>query len=156
MIAEITGWDKLDVPLEAKGKLHLPGMGEAVGRRLLLPVGLYEAGHPQLFETATRKQDVYFHYPYEEMDDITIQLPSGWRAETLPAPQSVSPGGDLHYEIAAKQENDSIHLQRRLVVGGIIYSLNNYLAVRHFFSTAKSDDEQQVILQAAAASAGRN
>jgi len=122
----------------------------------LLPVGLYEAGHPQLFETATRKQDVYFPYPYEELDDITIQLPPGWRAETLPAPQSVSPGGDLHYEITAKQENDSIHLHRHLVVGGILYSLNNYLAVRHFFSTAKSDDEQQVILQAAAASTGRN
>jgi hypothetical protein len=155
-LAEITGWDKSDVPLEAKGKLNLPGMGEMVGRRLLLPLGLYEAGHPQLFDTAARKQDIYFHFPYEEVDDIIIQLPSGLRAETLPAPQVIDPGGLLHYEIAAKQENDSLHLQRRLVVGGILYPVNVYAGVRHFFSTAKSDDEQQVILQAAAASTGRN
>src|SRR5579863_284674 len=154
-LTSVTGWDKSDVPLEAEGKLNLPGMGEIVGRRLLLPLGLYEAGHRQLFDTSARKQDVYFHYPYEELDDITIQLPSGVRAETLPAPQVVDPGGQLHYEISAKQENNSLHLQRRLVVGGIIYPLNSYAAVRHFFGVAKTDDEQQVVLQAGTATSGR-
>ncbi len=155
-LTSVTGWDKSDAPLEAQGKLNLPGMGEMVGRRLLLPLGLYEAGHRQLFDTAARKQDVYFHYPYEELDDVTIQLPSGVRAETLPAPQVVDPGGQLHYEISAKQENNSLHLQRHLVVGGILYPLESYAAVRHFFGVAKTDDEQQVVLQAGTATSGRN
>ncbi len=154
-LTSITGWDKSEVPLEAQGKLNLPGMGELVGRRLLLPLGLYEAGRSQLFETATRKQDVYFQYPFEETDDVSIQLPSGWRPDSLPAPQVVDPGGQLHYEINARQENDALHLQRRLVVGGILYPVTSYPGVRHFFSTAKTDDEQQVVLQMAAAS-GRN
>ncbi|HEV3218747.1 MAG TPA: DUF3857 domain-containing protein [Candidatus Acidoferrales bacterium] len=149
-LTSITGWDNSDAPLEVQGKLKLPGMAESVGHRLLLPIGLYEAGQRQMFDASARKQDIYFHYPYEDVDDITIQLPAGWQAGTLPAPQVVDPGGQLKYEISAKQEGNSLRVQRRLVVGGIIYPLDSYSAVRKFFSTAKSNDEQQLVLQAAA------
>lgn len=148
----ITGWDKPESPLEVQGKLRLPEMAESVGQRMLLPVGLYEAGHRQLFETTERKQDVYFHYPYEETDDITIQLPAGWKVETLPKPQVVDPGGQLHYEISAKQDGEKIHLQRDLTVGSILYPLKYYGAVRNFFGSAKADDEQQLVFQGTASS----
>ena len=49
-LTTITGWDKPDTPLEVQGKLTLPGMAESVGKRVLLPLGLYEAGHPQMFQ----------------------------------------------------------------------------------------------------------
>ncbi len=94
-LTTITGWDKTNLPLEVQGKLRLPGLAESVGRRILLPLGLYEASHRQLFDSAKREQDVYFHYPYEEVDDITVTLPSDWRAETLPPPQKVVSGRKL-------------------------------------------------------------
>jgi hypothetical protein len=74
-------------------------------------------------------------------------LPSGFHAETLPAPLTVEPGGELRYSISAKQEADAIHVQRRLVVGAILYPVSSYSGLRHFFSTAKADDEQQLVLQ---------
>jgi hypothetical protein len=147
-LTSITGWDTTDAPLEVQGKLRLPGMAESVGRRMLLPVGLYEAGQRQIFESAKRKQDVYFPFAYSEQDDITVQLPAGWKVETLPKPQVVDPGGQLHYEIAAKQDGNALHLQRSLTVGGILYPVNYYGGVRTFFSSAKGDDEQQIVLQA--------
>jgi hypothetical protein len=149
-LTSITGWDTNDTPLEVQGKLRLPGMAESVGRRMLLPSGLYEAGHPQIFESAQRKQDVYFHYPYSEQDDITIQIPNGWRVETLPKPLVLDPGGHLHYEITAKQEGGTLHIQRSLTVGGILYPADSYSGVRGFFASAKANDEQQLVLQATA------
>jgi hypothetical protein len=149
-LISITGWDDASVPLEVQGKLRLSGMGEAVGRRLLLPVGLYEAGQRQLFDASARKQDIYFHYRYQDVDDITIQMPAGVQAGTLPAPQVLDPGGQLRYEISAKQEGNSLHVHRQLVVGGILYPAGSYSAIRHFFSAAKSNDEQQLVLQATA------
>jgi hypothetical protein len=151
-LTAITGWDKPDAPLEVQGKLTLPGMAESVGRRVLLPLGLYEAGRPQLFQTAARKQDVYFHFPFSEQDDISIQVPSGWHAESLPEPDVVDPGGQLHYEISAKQDGDALHVQRKLVVGGILYPVDSYNAVRKFFAAAKEGDEKQLVLQTAPAS----
>ena len=148
-LTSINGWDKPDSPLEVQGKLMLPGMAEAVGRRVLLPLGLYEAGRPQMFQTTSRKQDIYFHFPFAEHDDVTIQVPKGWHAESLPDPAIVSPGGQLRYEISAKQEGDALHLERKLVVGGIVYPVDSYNAVRRFFGNAKEGDEKQLVLQTA-------
>jgi hypothetical protein len=146
-LISITGWDTPDVPLEVKGKLTLPGMAESVGRRVLLPLGLYEAGRPQMFQTTSRKQDIYFHFPFAEHDDITIQVPKGWHAESLPDPDVINPGGNLRYEISAKQEGDALHVQRKLIVGGILYPIDSYNAVRRFFGNAKEGDEKQLVLQ---------
>jgi hypothetical protein len=147
-LTSITGWDDANVPLEVQGKLTLHGMGEAVGRRLLLPIGLYEAGQRQLFDASARKQDIYFHYPYEDVDDIMIQLPVGAKADSLPPPQVLDPGGSLKYEISAKQDGNSLQVHRKLVVGGILYPAGSYSEIRKFFATAKSNDEQQLVLQA--------
>jgi hypothetical protein len=103
-LTSITGWDKSDSALEAQGKLQIPEIAETAGKRTLLPLGLYEAIQRQYFESATRKQDVYFPYPFEEVDDITLQLPAGWTADSLPAPKTVEPGGYLNFEISVKQE----------------------------------------------------
>ena len=151
-LTSITGWDKPDSPLEVQGKLNLQGMAESVGRRVLLPLGLYQAGRPQMFQTTSRKQDIYFHFPFAEQDDITVQVPQGWHAESLPEPAVINPGGQLRYEISAKQEGDSLHVQRKLIVGGIIYPADSYGAVRRFFGGAKEGDEKQVVLQAASSS----
>jgi Domain of Unknown Function with PDB structure (DUF3857) len=144
----ITGWEGSDSPLEVQGKVRIPGVAESVGKRMLMPAGLYQAGHPQLLESAQRKQDVYFHYPYKDRDDITIQLPAGWKVETLPKPQVLDPGGQLKYELSATQDADTLHIQRSMVVGAILYPVSSYNAVRNFFSTAKVNDEQQLVLQA--------
>jgi hypothetical protein len=147
-LTSVTGWDTPETPLEAQGNLRIAGMGETVGRRILLPIGLYEAGQRQLFDASARKQDIYFHYAYEDVDDIAIQLPTGVQASSLPAPQVLDPGGQLKYEISVKKEGSVLHVQRRLTVGGIIYPVAYYSAIRQFFSTAKSNDEQQLVLQA--------
>jgi hypothetical protein len=146
-LTTITGWGKPETPLEAQGKLTLPGLTESVGKRVLLPLGLYEAGRPQMFQSAGRKQDIYFHFPFEEEDDITIKVPPGWHAEALPDPDVIDPGGQLRYEISAKQDGDALHVQRKLVVGGILYPVDSYRAVRKFFGAAKEGDEKQVVLQ---------
>jgi hypothetical protein len=149
-LTSVTGWDTPDTPLEAQGKLQLPGMAESVGRRLLLPIGFYEAGQRQLFDASARKQDIYFHYPYQDVDEIVVQLPAGFQAGALPTPQVVDPGGQLRYEISAKQDGTSLHVERKLIVGGLNFQSANYGALRKFFSTAKSNDEQQLVLQATA------
>jgi hypothetical protein len=151
-ITSIKGWEKSEEPLTVELHLVLPGMAESAGKRLLLPIGLYESAQRQLFEPSSRKQDIYFPYPYQELDDITIKLPANMQSTTLPPPQSLDPGGQLKYEITAGQEGNSIHIQRKLVVGSMLYPVNAYPAIRKFFGAAKSDDEQQIVIQPAAAS----
>jgi hypothetical protein len=151
-VTKISGWEKSDDPLVVEGRVTLPGIAESAGRRLLLPVGLYEVGQRQLFEPSSRVQDIYFPYPYQELDDITIQLPNNLQPATLPPPQTIDPGGKLKYQISAKQEGGSLQIQRQLVVGSMLYPARAYSALRQFFGMVKTDDGQTMVLQPPAAS----
>jgi hypothetical protein len=154
-ITNMAGWDRLDEPITVEGKLELPGMGEPAGRRLLLPIGVYESLQRQLFEPSARTQDIYFTYPYQHSDNITIKLPNGMQPAALPTPVVIDPGGRLKYQISAKQDGNSIQIQRQLVVGTMLFPVKAYPALRQFFGMLKTDDAQQIVLQPPAA-AGNN
>lgn len=155
-LSELNGWDKPDDAIEAQFKVALPGNMESAGRRALFPLGVYYAGRPQMFEHTSRQQQIYFHFPYEDVDDITIQMPLAWNVDSVPPAQNVNPGGGLVYQMTAKQEAGVLHIQRRLTVGGVSYGVENYPAIRKFFSLAKTGDEQQAVITAGAPSAAHN
>jgi hypothetical protein len=148
-LTSLTNWEKNDQSLEAHGKLSLPGMGQVAGRRILLPVGVYLSSLRQIFNSSIRKQDIYFPYLFESLDDITIQLPAGSQPPALPPPHTMNPGGGLSYEISAKLDGGAVHVQRRLVVGGILFPADLYPEIRSFFHSAKTNDDQQLVLQIA-------
>jgi hypothetical protein len=155
-LSQVSGWDQIEQPIEVQGTIRLPGMAESAGRRLLLPAGLYESGKRQRFDPTERKQDVYFAYPFEDVDDITIQLPPGWKVEALPKNPPLDPGGQLHYDLTATQDGDTIHLHRNLTVGALLYPVSSYPALRHFFGQAKEGDDQELVLQKTDVAAAHN
>jgi Domain of Unknown Function with PDB structure (DUF3857) len=155
-LTDLSGWDKPDDPIEAQFKITMPANLEAAGRRALFPLGVYNAGRPQMFEHAARQQQVYFHFPYSDSDDITIQMPLAWSIESVPTTQTISPGGGMQYQITAKQDAGVLHIQRQLTVGGVLYSVENYPALRKFFSLVKTDDEQQAVITVGVPSAPHN
>jgi hypothetical protein len=147
-LTTVTGWDGPAGPLHVEGTLHMPGFALAAGRRLLLPVGIFEAGQPGLLQHAKRVNAVYFNYPWQDADDITIQLPPGYRVETLPAPKQM-PGSGASYELTSKQEGSALHIVRHETIEGIYFPVEQYSILRGFFSAMKANDEQQAILQSA-------
>lgn len=151
-LTALANWDKTDQPCEAQGKLTLPDMGQVAGKRLLLPVGLYLSSMKQLFDPTSRKEDIYFPYPYESTDDFTIQIPPEWQLLSVPKPIKLNPGGGLRYELSSNLEAGNLHVLRRLVVGGMLYPADSYPEIRNFFHFTKSSDDQQLVLQAPSAS----
>jgi transglutaminase-like putative cysteine protease len=151
-LTNIINWDKIEEPLVVQGKITLPNIGQVAGKRLLLPLGLYLSSQRQLFDPATRKQDIYFPYPSETTDEFSIQLPAGWQPSTVPAPLSINPGGGFRFEISTKQVGNEIQIHRHFVIGGMLYSADSYPQIRDFFHSTKSSDDQQLILQAAPSS----
>jgi hypothetical protein len=145
-VTDIANWEKIEDPVEVQGKITLPSMGQVAGKRILLPVGLYLSSLGQIFDATTRKQDIYFVFQYETIDDFKIQLPTGCQPEGFPPPRNSSPGGGLHFEISAKQEGGGIHVQRKLVIGGMLFPADLYPEIRNFFHSAKTSDDQQFIL----------
>lgn len=150
----ITGWDKLDDPLRFEGKLRIPGFASAAGHRALVRLTIFESDYASSFQAQKRSNPIYFHYPATENDTLTLHLPSSFKVETLPAAENAKPGAGFEYSVASNQDGDVVTVQRHLTIGGMLFPVGNYSAIRTFFNTVKTDDDGQIILQPAQTAKG--
>lgn len=145
-------WTASETPLMAVLNLKIPGWASSAGKRALLPVGFFSAQEKNIFEHANRVHPIYFEYPYEKIDDVTVDLPLGWQVGSLPAPQ-VQDRQAVLYSLNVENNKGSVHVLRKLNVDVLILEPKYYPTLRNFFQVVKTGDEEQVLLQPSAASA---
>ena len=145
-------WKSSSQPMVAEFNLKIPGWVSGAGRRALLPVGIFSAPEKHVFEHTNRVHPLYFEYPFEKVDDVTIDLPLGWQVQTLP-PAQKQDGHVVVYNMQAEKDASSVHLSRKLTVDLLLLDAKYYLALRNFFQVVRTGDEEQIVLQPGAASA---
>jgi hypothetical protein len=147
-------WKSSSPSLVAEFNVKVPGWVSAAGRRALLPVGLFSAPEKHLFDHTDREHPVYFEFPFERADDVSIDLPLGWQISTLPTPNKQE-GHIVTYSMQAENNKGSLHLTRKLAIDFLLLDSKYYGALRNFFQVVRTADEQQVILQPTAAHASK-
>jgi len=145
-------WKNASMPLVAEYTLKVPGWVSGAGRRALFPVGLFSAPEKHLFDHAHRVHPIYFEFPFQRSDDITIDLPSGWQISNVPEPQKVDVKA-ITYNLESKNEKGTLHVNRVLDVDILLLPPENYETVRKVFQIVRTVDEQQVALLPGAAKA---
>jgi hypothetical protein len=138
-------WTVADAPLVAEFDIGVQGWATGAGKRLLLPTGLFSAGERHLFEHATRKWPIYFHYLRATRDRIIIRVPNGLQAASLP-PAVDEKNGAFGYSFSADLDGRILTLSRELDVRAAVIKASDYAAVQDFYGKVRSADEQQVVL----------
>jgi hypothetical protein len=108
-------WNGSDTPLVAEYELRIPVGLRWPGKRVLLPVGIFSRNEKHAFEHAARVHPLHLEFPYQHADDVTIELPEGWQASSIPKPRN----SDLKvavYNMAAENPKGSLHLKRDLAL----------------------------------------
>ena len=132
--------------LVAEYTLKVPGWASGAGRRALLPVGLFGAPEKHLFDHADRVHPIYFEFPFQRADDVSIDLPLGWEITTVPGPQKLDAKA-ITYVLEAKNNKGTLHLNRILNVDVLLLPTKNYATLRKIFQVVRTGDEEQIILQ---------
>jgi hypothetical protein len=145
-------WKSSSQPLVAEFTIKIPGWVSGAGRRALLPVGIFSAPEKHTFEHANRVHPIYFRFPFERLDDITIELPASWQVQTLPKPQNQD-GHVVAYTLLTENKTTSVHVTRKMLVDILVLEAKYYPALRNFFQIVRTGDEEQIVLQPGAASA---
>jgi Domain of Unknown Function with PDB structure (DUF3857) len=145
-------WQSGNTPLVAEFQLKVPGWTASAGRRALLPTGLFTAQEKHLFENAGRVWPVYFPHPYSTVDDLTFELPAGWKVETLPKDLDRDAKA-LQYTLKVENKEGAVHVQRLLRCEVVMIPKDKYSILRNFYQLVKTQDEQQAILLPGGASA---
>ncbi len=139
-------WKGSSTPLVAEYDLKVPGWAAGAGRRVLLPVGLFSATEKHVFDHAERVYPIYFQFPFEKLDDVTIALPPGWQVGSLP-PEQNQDSNAVGYLLKAENDKQTLHLTRKLRIELVIVPAKYYPTLRGFFQIVRRGDEQQVVLQ---------
>jgi len=112
----------------------------------------FVAHEKHIFEHANRVYPIYFEYPYEKIDEITVALPAGWQVSNLPPGESLD-GHVVTYNLKVENNQETLHLTRKLTIDFLLLEQKYYAALRNFFQTVRTGDEEQILLQPGTASA---
>lgn len=139
-------WSSAESKLVAEFDLKVPGWVSGAGSHALLPVGIFGAPEKHLYEHATRVHPLYYHFMSQKVDDVTIELPLGWKVSNLPKP------GDrdaklLVYTMKVDEKNGTLHLERHLKSDLVMLEPKYYPTVRSFYESVRTGDEEQIVLQ---------
>jgi hypothetical protein len=145
-------WKSSSLPLVAEFNLKIPGWAAGAGRRALLSVGIFSAPEKHIFEHAQRVHPIYFQFPSQKVDDVTIDLPLGWQVQSLPPPQNQD-GHVVVYNMKAEKGANSLLLTRKVTIEILLLDTKYYGALRDFFQAVRTGDEEQIVLQPGTASA---
>lgn len=145
-------WKSSSPSLVAEFTVKIPGWVSAAGRRALLPVGLFSAPEKHLFDHAERVHPIYFNFPFQRSDDVSIDLPLGWQISSLPQIKPLDAKA-ITYKLEAANDKGTLHLTRNLNVDITLLPVQNYGTLRQIFQIVRTADEQQVILQPGATTA---
>jgi hypothetical protein len=141
-------WSGSAPTLVAEFEFKADGWVSGAGHRALLPVGLFSVSEKHLFDHEQRVHPIYFQYPLQKVDDITIELPLGWRVTSLPKAQKQGEH-PVGYVLKADSDAGKLHLSRTLNVEILLIENKYYPALRNFFQIVRTGDEEQVVLQPA-------
>jgi len=148
-LEKVNGWDTWEPNFDATFSVKIPGFAVAAGSRILFPQGILEAVSRPMFTSPTRKGLIYFDEPWQTVDDLTIQLPDGYRVESAPKASNSPAQSVIRYDSSAQAEQGALHWHRQLVIDGFLFPVNNYTAIKSFFDFVRHNDQQQVVLQPA-------
>ncbi|MGA2097145.1 MAG: hypothetical protein ABSH39_12655, partial [Candidatus Acidiferrum sp.] len=141
-------WTSADPKLVAEFNLKVPGWVSGAGSHALMPVGLFGGPEKHIYEHTTRTHPLYYHYLSQKADDVTIELPLGWKVSSLP-----KPGGRdaklLVYTLKVDENNGTLHIGRALKNDAVMLDPKYYPAVRSFYESVRTGDEEQIVLQPA-------
>lgn len=153
--AELTNqpdWSNPETPLVAEFNVTIPNWASGAGKHTVIPAGVFTGAEKHIFEHENRVHPIYIDYPYEKVDDVTIELPAGWEVESVPPPQAK----DAHivtYSMKVEKGDAVLHLTRKLSLDFLLLEQKYYTALRNFFEIVRTDDDQQILLKPAAAAA---
>ena len=139
-------WKASSDSLVAVFDFKTEGWASPAGRQALIPVGLFGAPEKHLFEHASRVHPIYFEYPTEVRDDITINMPLNWLVKALPAEQNQN-SKVIVYTMKVEDQKGTEHISRVLKLDILHLDVKYYGALRNFYQGVKSGDEEQIVVQ---------
>jgi transglutaminase-like putative cysteine protease len=138
--------------------VRVAGYAQRTGKRLFLQPAFFEHGLGSLFTAGQRRYDIYFHYPWSEEDEVSIDLPDGFVLDNPDQPAPFGAGQISQYKvnIGLTMNKKTLIYRRNVFFGGggnIIFPSTSYAALKQLFDAVHTNDNHTITLKQAEAAA---
>lgn len=132
--------------------IRVPGYAQRTGKRLFLQPAFFQHGVNPLFSASTRTYPIYFHYPWQEDDEITFELPAGYTLDSADAPSPFSGGtvGEYKVSVGVTKDGRTMIYKRNFFFGGggsVIFPVGSYPQLKNFFDMLNKQDNHTITLK---------
>ncbi|NYF52492.1 DUF3857 domain-containing protein [Tunturiibacter gelidoferens] len=138
----------LTVRFEVTGSL-----GSSTGKRLLIPIDIFQSGSTPTFTSEKRDIPVYFQYSRTNQDAVRINFPSSFSIEALPASDRSNLRKAIAYDMQTESTATSVTVHRDYILGEIYFKTEEYADLRSFYSKFENKDQETVVLTTTPAAA---
>jgi len=134
-------------------KVRIPNYAQKTGKRLFLQPGFFEYGENPTFSTASRKYDIYFHYPWSEQDEIEIELPKDFTLDNADAPGTLADPSKialLDIYMGVSKESNTLIYKRKFHFGGggnTLFPVETYQPLKNLFDGFHKADSHTITLK---------
>jgi hypothetical protein len=145
-------------PLIYSYHVRFPGYAQRTGKRLFIQPAFFQHGLEPLFATTSRKNQVYFHYPWSEDDQVEIDLPTGYALDNAdaPAPFGSAPISEYKPHLAVTSDGKTLIYTRSFFFGGagnVLFPVESYSQLKNYFDQLHKQDNHSIALKQGAATA---
>ena len=150
---QIENLTEANKPLVYQYKIRVPNYAQKTGKRLFLQPGFFEYGEGATFSSATRKYDVYFHYPWTENDEVEIQLPQGYSLDNADVPAELTDAQKISFlstKIVLDKTTNTMKYNRRFFFGGggnTLFPSASYQPLKKLFDEFHKADSHTITLK---------
>jgi hypothetical protein len=136
--------------------VRVPGYAQRTGKRLFLQPAFFQHGLSPLFPTSSRAHAIYFHYPWSEEDEVSIELPAGFTLDNADAPAPFNSADITRYEVKIYTTKDmrTLIYKRSFFFGGgskglerLYYEPTGYTQMKGYFDKLQKQDNHTITLK---------
>ena len=147
-VEELTGVKTHEGPLVAKYSVKVPAA--MAGTRVAVPLSFFAATQKNPFAPATRRDAIYFHYPYRVEDEVVLTLPDDLAPAALPVSGTFDVGA-MKYAGVATRDGRTITFKRSMTADAMLIEAKHYNALRNFYNAVVAADQRPLLLVPASA-----
>jgi hypothetical protein len=146
-------FDDSSKPYTYSFKVRVPNYAQKTGKRIFLQPGFFEYGTNPLFFGDTRKYKIYFEFPWSENDEIEIELPKNFEADSVDSPGVVNEAngtGSLNIKIDLAKETNVLKFNRQFYFGSkgnILFPPTAYKPLKLLFDSFHKADTYTISLK---------
>ncbi|MCC7308078.1 MAG: DUF3857 domain-containing protein [Acidobacteria bacterium] len=151
VISEIAVEDELSAesPFRFSFKFIVPRWLVLTGRRGFIKTNPFDY-HSLTFADTRRENPIYFDYPFQVVEKIAIEVPTGFGIEILPKSRLVDGSNDVAaLSIAYGSVDDTVKVERVFTRGRdrqVLYPVSAYDSLRTLFNAIQRAKDEPVVL----------